>query len=115
MALELSASHDHNLNGAFSNFNVDITLTKKGLENYERVVEAVFEYAQIVKNRGVQEYVFDETKRVGEIQFDFMDKTSPVGYTIKLAGKMQDFDTPEKIQDIIKHIYVVETLDKDRT
>ncbi len=28
---------------------------------------------------------------------------------------MQDFDTPEKIQDIIKHMYVVETLDKDRT
>jgi secreted Zn-dependent insulinase-like peptidase len=68
-----------------------------------------------VKNRGVQEYVFDETKRVGEIQFDFLDKTSPVGYTIKLAGKMQDFDTPEKIQDIIKHMYVVETLDKERT
>jgi hypothetical protein len=44
-----------------------------------------------------------------------LDKTSPVGYTIKLAGKMQDFDTPEKIQDIIKHMYVVETLDKDRT
>jgi secreted Zn-dependent insulinase-like peptidase len=42
LALELSASHDHELNGAFSNFNVDVTLTKKGLEQYERVVEAVF-------------------------------------------------------------------------
>jgi insulysin len=34
LALELSASHDHNLNGAFTNFNIDITLTKKGLDNY---------------------------------------------------------------------------------
>jgi insulysin len=30
LALELSASHDHELNGAFSNLNVDVTLTKKG-------------------------------------------------------------------------------------
>lgn len=71
LALELSASHDHELNGAFSNFNVDISLTKKGLEQYERVVEAVFQYAQIVRDKGVQEYVFAETKRVGELEFDF--------------------------------------------
>jgi insulysin len=45
LALELSASHDHELNGAFSNFNVDITLTRHGLANYERVLEAVFHYA----------------------------------------------------------------------
>ncbi len=42
LALELSASHDHELNGAFSNLNVDITLTKRGLSQYERVIEAVF-------------------------------------------------------------------------
>lgn len=53
LALELSASHDHELNGAFTNFNVDVSLTKKGLENYERVIEAIFQYAQIVRDRGV--------------------------------------------------------------
>ena len=45
LALELSASHDHELNGAFSNLNVDVTLTKKGLAEYERVIEAVFKYS----------------------------------------------------------------------
>lgn len=42
LALELSASFDNELNGAFANFNVDVSLTKKGLAEYERVVEAVF-------------------------------------------------------------------------
>jgi len=45
LALELSASHDHELNGAFTNLNVDITLTRKGMAEYERVIEAVFQYA----------------------------------------------------------------------
>lgn len=41
LALELSASGDHEL-WALSTFAVEITLTKKGLENYEKVIEAVF-------------------------------------------------------------------------
>jgi insulysin len=45
LALELSASHDHELNGAFTNLNVDITLTRKGMAEYERVIEAVFQNA----------------------------------------------------------------------
>ena len=52
LALELSASHDHEL-WCFTNFNVDITLTKKGLQEYQRVIEAVFEYARILRDRGV--------------------------------------------------------------
>lgn len=60
LALELSSHYDHNLNGAFSNMNVDITLTKKGLAEYERVIEALFHYVQIIRDRGVQEYVFHE-------------------------------------------------------
>jgi insulysin len=41
LALELSSSYDHEL-FHFSTFSVDVTLTKKGLENIERVIEAVF-------------------------------------------------------------------------
>lgn len=41
LANELSAGGDHEL-WSFSNFYVDISLTKKGLANYEKVIEAVF-------------------------------------------------------------------------
>lgn len=41
MALELSSGYDHEL-WAISNFYIDITLTRKGLENVEKVIEAVF-------------------------------------------------------------------------
>jgi insulysin len=44
LALELGSSFDHELS-SFSTLNVDIALTKKGLENYEKVIESVFQYA----------------------------------------------------------------------
>ena len=51
LALELSAGGDHELD-SFSTFMVEVVLTKKGIENYENVVEAVFQYAQIIKEAG---------------------------------------------------------------
>jgi secreted Zn-dependent insulinase-like peptidase len=41
LALELSSSGDHEL-WSFDTFSVDITLTQKGMAEYERVIEAVF-------------------------------------------------------------------------
>ena len=40
-ALELSSYPDHSMD-ALTTFEIQITLTQKGLENYETVVEAVF-------------------------------------------------------------------------
>jgi insulysin len=70
LALELSSSCDHEL-WSFSTFSVDITLTKKGLENHEKVIEALFQYAQRIKDAGPQEYIFDECKDLGLMQFEF--------------------------------------------
>lgn len=44
LALELSAGGDHEIS-SFSTFAVEITLTKEGLLYWEKVIEAVFQYA----------------------------------------------------------------------
>lgn len=62
----------------------------------------------MLQKKGVQEYVFEEIKRIGEIEFDFMDKSSPVNYCVNLAGKMQLFSEPENVADLIRSMYVVE-------
>jgi len=43
LAVELSTSPGHSLSGMTS-FEIDITLTKKGISNYENVIEATFSY-----------------------------------------------------------------------
>lgn len=51
LALELSCGSDHEL-WAFDNFFVEITLTKKGLTEYKKVINAVFAYAKVVHDKG---------------------------------------------------------------
>jgi insulysin len=52
LALELSSSGDHEL-WSFDTFSVDITLTQKGMGEVDRVVEAVFQYAKMIRDKGV--------------------------------------------------------------
>ena len=58
--------------------------------------------------------MFNEIKRVGEINFEFAERSSPMSYTLKLANKLQHFKADETIPDILKHMYVVEELDRSR-
>ena len=53
LAMALSAGNDHEMS-VFSTFTVDITLTKKGLENINDVIAAVFKYAQRIRDLGPQ-------------------------------------------------------------
>ena len=46
-------------------FELNIELTKKGLANYEKVLEAVFHYNQTIRDAGPQEFVFQELKNTG--------------------------------------------------
>ena len=62
----------------------------------------------------MQEFVFEEIKQVGEIKFRFSDKEDPLDYVTTQSNKMQLFDTPEKVKDILRHQWVVEELDKER-
>ena len=50
-ALELSSYPDHEL-WAFSTLYVDITLTKKGMAEYEKVIEALFAYTRMLAEKG---------------------------------------------------------------
>lgn len=49
--MSLSAGEDHEME-VFSDFQVTVGLTKKGLENYEKVAQAVFKYAQRLVEAG---------------------------------------------------------------
>ena len=49
--MDLSAYPDHEL-GIFSSLTVEIGLTKKGLQNYEKVLAALFKYAKRIVEVG---------------------------------------------------------------
>lgn len=51
--------------------NVNIKLTKKGLENYDKVVEATFQYLNKLKESGPQERIFKEINEIGYMSFEY--------------------------------------------
>ena len=61
-------------NNSFSSFEVKIQLTPKGLRNYKKVIQNVFQYLSLLRKSGLPHYVFDEVKRMSELDFKFAEK-----------------------------------------
>lgn len=105
--MDLSAGGDHELD-CISDFTINITLTKKGLANTEKVVDAVFKYIQRLKEVGPKEWVFEENKNIGTISFDYAEKGAPMNYAVNLARTMPHFQTPEDTAHLLRHSYVAD-------
>ena len=110
--MELSSYGDHELE-CMSDFAVSITLTKKGLANVDKVVDAVFKYIQRLKEIGPQEWIFNETNQIGKITFDFQEKSDPFDYIVEIAEKMPLFATPQDLTQILRSKYISDEYDPE--
>ena len=106
-AMELSAGGDHELD-CFSDFTICITLTKKGLANVDKVVDATFKYIQRLKEVGPKEWVVEESNKIGNITFDFLEKSDPISYVVGMARNMPSFNSPDDLSQILKSKYISE-------
>ncbi len=113
LALELGAGPEHEMN-AFSSFDVQVTLTKKGLAEYKRVIEAVGFYTKMLTESGPVDYIFNETMEVGKLSFRFANKKKNVDYAESLAGRMQEYATAD-MGNVLRSSYFAEEFDKPRT
>ncbi len=82
----------------FEQFTIDITLTPKGLKNYQQVTENVFSYIKLLSNKDFNEGYFKELKAIDKINFDFQEKRSSSGTASSLSRKLQYFE-PKHILD----------------
>ena len=48
----------------------------------------MFKYIQRLKEVGPQEWVFHETNKIGNMTFDFLEKSDPIGYAVSMARGM---------------------------
>ena len=67
-------------NKSFSSFDVNIQLTPKGLQNYSIVIQRVFQYLRLLRKTGLPRTVFEEVKRMSEVDYRFAEK--PEGTTL---------------------------------
>ena len=110
LALELATMLDHKMH-AFSNLTIQITLTAKGLERYEEVLEVTYKYLQMLRDNGPQQYFFDESKSIGKMRFEFMDRQRAISTCVGMARRVHLFED-SNVDQLIRANYVVETFDK---
>ena len=90
LALGLSAGGGYGHKN-MSSFGISVQLTPKGEKEYERVLEIIFQYIQLVRAQGVQEYTFRENQVMAQINFDWKNPTEGMGYASSRASLMHDY------------------------
>lgn len=65
----------------FSTFELEVTLTKKGFENYKEVILRILKYIKTIQSKKVNERYFREEQNIEQLKFDFKNKTKPVKFT----------------------------------
>ena len=72
-------------------FSVGISLTEKGVSHYQRVVELLFNYMDMLRARGALEWLYDEQSSLAELQFRFKEQVEPMSYVSGISRGMQHY------------------------
>jgi insulysin len=75
-------------------FSVSIALTPEGLKHLDTIDSLLFSHIHDLKSEGINEWRFDEIKRLGEIDFNFKERGEVMMEASHLASKMQQVDSP---------------------
>ncbi|CAJ0636661.1 14542_t:CDS:10 [Entrophospora sp. SA101] len=73
----------------FGFFYIDVDLTESGLANYEEIVKIIFQYIKMLKNEGIQEWIYHEAEILSAVSFKFKEKSQPEDYTSELSNALQ--------------------------
>jgi secreted Zn-dependent insulinase-like peptidase len=85
-------------------FNVSISLTQRGMEHYEQVLDKVFEYVRLLQLEGPRPAIYKEQGEIAALQFRFRDAGQAMGYVRSLANDMQYFSA----EDVLRGNYLME-------
>ena len=61
---------DPNAWGADGSAFISYTLTDKGLDNKDFIIENTFQYIDLIKSEGIKQEYFDELAGINQIQFE---------------------------------------------
>ena len=104
-----SASIDPNAWGADGSAFISYTLTDKGLDNKDTIIENTFQYIDMMKADGIKKEYFDELAGINQIQFE--DYRSPEALNLAVQFAFNIFDVP--LQNIIDYSYVTSDYKSD--
>ena len=94
-ATSLSAGPSPESYSSHSLFLVSIQLTDEGNGHVDEIAEIVFQYIEMLREEGIQGWIFEELKNVGETKFHFRDKQHAGNYAREVASGMQQYSSSD--------------------
>ena len=102
-ANSLSAGPGPESYSSHSLFLISIELTEEGNAHVEEATKIVFQYLRMLRAQGIQRWIFDELRNIGETKFHFRDKQNAGYYVREVASGMQLY-TPQDLLTAIHHV-----------
>ncbi|WP_416398489.1 insulinase family protein [Allohahella sp. A8] len=72
--------------------SISVNLTKQGVDQHDAVIAGVFDYVDLIREKGIEAWRFEEQQRMMELAFKFQEKSAPIHIVSSLAGRLHDFD-----------------------
>ena len=93
----------------FSNLDFNIKLTKKGFQEWQKVLSIVGAYQKMIKEKGVQEWIHNECRDLLNIQFLYQNKGSPINKCVSSSNILLNHG----ITNVLNASYIMDPFDKD--
>ena len=94
----------------FREFTVSVNLTELGLEHTDEIVQAIFQYIELIKTQGIDEWRFKEKQAVLESAFRFQEKTRPLDMVSHLVMNLQHYPKKDVVYGDYKMSHYDEAL-----
>ena len=91
-------------------FNIRIQLTEPGLDHINDIGQKLFEYIELIKQKGIEQWRFEEQSSLGEIAFRFAQENDPGQVAQSLAARLQLYP-PEQV---LRGPYTMDQFDPER-
>lgn len=76
-------------------------------------MEHLYRYINQIKSEGIKQYIRDEQKRMSEIDFDNITKSSALSYATNLCSRMSKIDDEEVIPNLLWMPYANEVFNPE--
>ncbi len=90
----------------YGSFDVSVSLTPKGLAQYERVLSMVFASIEQLRRSGVPSYVFNERRSMATLDERFRNKGEGTQLAVSLANRLMDY--PIEIAERVPYLWLRE-------
>ncbi|WP_299014941.1 insulinase family protein [uncultured Photobacterium sp.] len=81
----------------FREFTVGLNLTPKGLDHIDDIVTSVFQYIELIKQHGLDEWRYKEKQAVLEVAFRYQEKSRPLDTVSYLVMNLFHYDPDDII------------------